>query len=266
MAADAWDPAQYGRFRAERQQPFHDLLALITPVSGGRAIDLGCGTGELTVLLHARLRAAETVGIDRSPSMLGESEQYAGGGVHFEAMDIAEFAAGPRTVTGGRFDVIFANASLHWLPDHEALLEQLTGALGEGGQLAFQVPANGDHASHVAAAEIAREAPFAEAMAGAADLGQRGTLLPGGYAEVLDQLGYVDQHVRLQVYGHHLASTAEVVEWVKGTLLTPYRERLEPELYDEFLRRYRDRLLEVVGDQRPYFYPFKRILCWGRRP
>ena len=83
---------------------------------------------------------------------------------------------------------------------------------------------------------------------------------------VLHRLGYTEQVVRLQVYGHLLGSTDDVVEWVKGTLLTPYRERLDPETYEAYVERYRTRLLEVLGDQRPYFYPFKRILCWARLP
>ena len=216
-------------------------------------------------MLHAHVHAADTLGIDRSASMLGDSAKYTGDGVHFEVQDIAAFAAGPRAATGGHFDVIFANASLQWVPDHDALLEQLTEALADGGQLAFQVPANEDHVSHTTANAIAREAPFADALAGAPDATLRPTLAPERYAEILDQLGYIDCHVRLQVYGHHLASTAEVVEWVKGTLLTPYRERLDPAMYQLLVERYRDRLLAEVGDHRPYFYPFKRILCAGRR-
>ena len=71
------------------------------------------------------------------------------------------------------------------------------------------------------------------------------------------------QHVRLQVYGHLLDSTAEVVEWVKGTTLTAYRRRLPAPMYDEFLAAIA-RFIERVGDHRPYFYPFKRILAWAR--
>ena len=70
--------------------------------------------------------------------------------------------------------------------------------------------------------------------------------------------------MRLEVYGHELASTDEVVEWVIGTLLTPYRSRLSPELFAAFLEQYRRRLIEELGERRPYFYGFPRILCWAR--
>lgn len=192
--------------------------------------------------------------------MLAGSKRFAVGGIRFELGDIADFAERSHV---GALDVVFANASLQWVTAHRELLRALSVKLASGGQLAFQVPANHNHASHRVASEIAGEPPFADALAGAPTRGK--VLAPEEYADLLDRLGYAEQHVRLQVYGHHLAATSEVVEWVKGTLLTPYREGLEPELYDQFVARYRSRLLEELGDRQPYFYPFKRILCWARR-
>jgi trans-aconitate methyltransferase len=68
----------------------------------------------------------------------------------------------------------------------------------------------------------------------------------------------------LQVYGHRLASTEDVVEWTKGTTLVRFRRLLSPQLFDAFVERYRTRLLDVLGERAPYFYAFKRILFWGR--
>jgi len=75
--ADTWDPAQYDKFQREREQPFHDLLAMVRPGSALRVADLGCGTGKLTRTLHQHLAARETVGIDRSDSMLADARQAA---------------------------------------------------------------------------------------------------------------------------------------------------------------------------------------------
>jgi trans-aconitate 2-methyltransferase len=83
---------------------------------------------------------------------------------------------------------------------------------------------------------------------------------------LLDELGFALQEVRLQVYLHHLRSTAEVVEWVKGTTLTRFKGPLGPEGWPGFVDLYRQRLLAVLGDRSPYVYPFKRILMWARRP
>ncbi|MCY4393017.1 MAG: methyltransferase domain-containing protein [Chloroflexi bacterium] len=253
--ADTWQPEQYARFRAEREQPFHDLLALVEPVPGGRVVDLGCGTGVLTRVLHEHTGAAETVGFDRSEAMLATSAQHAGGGVRFEQGDIAAFA-------GRGLDVVFSNAALQWVDDHPALFPRLAATLGVGGQLAVQMPMNHDHPSHTVAHEVAREPRHARALGGYVRGYPMGE--PEWYAELLARLGFEEQHVRLQVYLHRLAGREEVVEWVKGSLLTDYRNRLEVEEYEAYLADYRERLLAELPDERPFLYPFKRILLWGR--
>jgi trans-aconitate 2-methyltransferase len=257
MAEDLWNPEQYERFQSERSRPFLDLLALVRARTGMDVVDLGCGTGELTRLLHERLGARETLGLDSSPAMLARSEAFAGGGLRFERGDIADFAP------EASCDLVFSNAALHWLPGHEALFARLTGALRPGGQLAIQMPANQDHPSHAVAAEMASEPPFRDALGGA-PAPQPGVLAPEVYAVLLDRLGYGEQHVRLQVYAHRLGAPEEVVEWVKGTLLTHYQRRLGPALYEPFLARYRDALLARLEDRRPYLFTFKRLLIWAQ--
>lgn len=258
---DGWDPDQYERFAAERAQPFYDLLDLVQPIPGGEAVDLGCGTGELTAVLHERTAAANTRGTDTSTAMLEQAAGHTGPGLTFAAEDMATLDEVER------YDLVFANAALQWVPDHPALIPRLARALRPGGQLAVQVPANADHPSHTAAAAVALERPFADAMDGAPPPDVvRGVLAPERYAELLDALGFAEQHVRLQVYGHHLPSTASVVEWTKGTSLVRFRRLLPPALFEQFVDRYRQRVLEELGDRAPYFYAFKRILFWARCP
>jgi trans-aconitate 2-methyltransferase len=252
-----WNPEQYGRFRDERAQPFFDLLDLVQPRPGMRVVDLGCGTGELTREMHQRLAARETIGIDNSPAMLAKSAVFAGDGLRFEQGDIGAFTS------EGDNDLVFSNAALHWIPEHETLLPRLAVALTPTGQLAVQVPANDDHASHVTAVEVAREALFREALGG--HVRQSPVLAPELYATLLHRLGFRDQHVRLQVYAHELESREAVVEWVRGSVLTDYERRLPAELWPRFLERYQERLLPQLEDARPFFYPFKRVLFWGSR-
>lgn len=247
-----WSPQQYERFEAERAQPFHDLLALIEPRPGMRVADLGCGTGALTRQLHEGLQAVETTGIDRSAEMLAKAEALASDSLRFKLGDIAAFQS-----TG--LDLVFSNAALHWIPDHETLFPHLLAALAPQGQLAVQMPCNDDHPSH----RVARET--------AASFGltpQRAELLPPErYASILHTGGLLRQHLRVQVYGHLLPSPADVVEWVKGSTLTEYRAPLGPQRYDEFVTEYARRLLDELAApaSEPYFYTFKRMLMWGTR-
>jgi len=256
---EGWSPDQYERFFAERRQPFDDLVALCTPVPGGRVVDLGCGTGDLTAELHERMQAAETVGIDSSESMLTRARAN-----HEEVPGLTFTEGNIETWLGEGLDLVFANASLHWVDDHLNLLARMRTALVDGGQLAFQVPSNFRHPSHLLAQQVANESPFIDALDDDVpeDRG-RFVLSPEIYADLLYELGARKQVVRMEVYGHELSSTSDVVEWVMGTLLTPYRTRMSPELFSAFVDRYRERLLEELGEREPYFYGFRRILCWA---
>jgi len=252
-----WDPSRYERFKDERSRPFFDLLALVAPRPGMRVVDLGCGTGELTALLHERLAARETVGIDSSAAMLAKSAAHARAGLRFERASIESWEpAGP-------LDLVFANASLHWIDDHRSLLARLATFLAPEGQLAVQIPANDVHPAYRAAAEVAREEPFRSALDGWTRTFPN--LAPEEYSLVLARLGFADPSVRLEVYLHRLPSREDVPEWTRGTLLTAYLERLPRELHDPYLERYRERVRSVLPDERPFLFTFRRILFHGTR-
>lgn len=259
---DAWDPTQYEKFAAERAQPFWDLAGLLEERPIRRAVDLGCGTGELTAALAASRDIGEITGIDSSAAMLAAAQQHAGPGVRFREGDIGSWSS------GGDHDLVLANASLQWVPDHPAVVARWWAALRSGGQLAVQIPTNADHPSHRIAAEVASSEPFRSALGGPPPPDQvaANVLAPEQYAILLNHLGAARQHVRLQVYGHVLERSADVVEWVKGTSLTRFSKLLPPDVFDEFVEEYRRRLLRAIGDTAPYFYPFKRILFWGIKP
>jgi trans-aconitate 2-methyltransferase len=254
---DAWNPSQYDRFKAQRRRPFDDLLALVLPRPNMRVVDLGSGTGELTRVLHERLGAKDTLGLERSAAMAQRSSTFLTRGLRFQLGDIEEFRS------QGEFDLVFSNAALHWLGDHPGLFEHLSHALAPLGQLAIQMPANFDHPSHTVAASVAREAPFRGALDGF--VVEHPLLAPERYAELLHRLGFESQVVRLQVYGDTLSSGADVVEWVRGSLLTAYQQRLNEGQFAEFVERYRSELATHIDFEQPYFFAFKRLLLWATR-
>lgn len=258
-----WNPEQYRRFAAERAQPFHDLLALIEPGSITRAVDLGCGPGELTALAAQQLDVDEMVGIDNSQAMLDKTGEHTSNTVRFEHGDIADWTS------SADLDLVLAAASLQWVPDHSEVMARWTAALRPGGQIAIQVPANADMPSHVVARQLAEREPYLSLFGPDGpplDPVQAYALQPEAYAQILYDLGFERQHVRLQVYPHVLPSTRHVVEWVRGTMLTRFEKRLDAEAFNAFVADYEIELLRVLGDHEPHFFPFRRILMWGRLP
>ncbi len=257
MSLDPWNPDDYDKYRQERSGPFWDLAALVKPAPEMRVVDLGCGTGELTVGLHRKLAAKATLGVDNSEAMLERARRLSEPGLSFHLEDISKFT--PEEPV----DLLFSNAALHWVPDHRTLIPRLARFVAPGGQIAIQVPANHDQPSHTVASRVASEEPFRTALGGF--VMASATLGPEQYASLLWHCGLRDMHVRLQVYTHELAAPESVVDWVKSTLLTAYRRRLSCELYEEFLARYATLLLHEVQGGSPFLFTFKRILVWGRR-
>jgi trans-aconitate 2-methyltransferase len=261
--SDAWDPAVYERFKAERSQPFFDLIGLVHGPTR-RLVDLGCGTGELTKAAVRKLGAKQALGIDNSPAMLRDATAHElPGRLSFANADLATWTSDHDV------DLVLANASLQWTPDHATVLRRWTAALAPGGQIAVQVPTNASYPSHTVAVEVAHEQPFLDAFGAAGpppDPVADNVLSPQAYAQVLFDLGYEQQSVRLQIYAHVLPETRAVVDWVSGTMLTRFKKVLDSATYDAFVRRYEDRLVAPLGQHRPFLFPFARLLFWGKLP
>ncbi len=248
-----WNPQQYEKFKGQRAKPFFDLKSLVVKNHFKSAVDLGCGTGELTRILFDELKPQSMIGLDSSREMLAQSAQFSGGGLSFQQSDIAEFNPAEK------FDLLFSNAALQWVANHEELIPKLLSWIAPGGQVAIQVPCNYDHPSHVVAARVAKRR-FPEIFPEQ----KVHVLAVERYAEILFENGFTEQIARVEVYGHAMASGLDVIEWTKGTLLTGYQSKLSESRFAEFLAQYQHELFEEIGGgERPYFYAFKRILFWG---
>ena len=203
-----WDPAQYRKFAAERSQPFWDLVGLVaTDRPIGRAVDLGCGDGALTAQAADRLGGRRH---GRHRRLAGDARRRRAARPGRRAVRARRHRRVGRRRSGNGYDLVLANASLQWVPDHPRVLARWAAALAPRGQLAVQVPTNADHPSHLLAAEVAATEPFASAFDGPPPPDQvaANVLVPEDYATLLHDLGFAEQVVRLQVYGHVLDSTA----------------------------------------------------------
>jgi trans-aconitate 2-methyltransferase len=244
-----WDPAQYHKFSAERSAPFDDLLKLVHVRTGLRVVDLGCGTGELTRKLADTLPDSDILGLDFSMEMLdaARAAQFARPGLRFEQGDQSQLE--------GEWDVIFSNAALQWSEDHASLIPRLFARLKQGGQMAIQMPSNHDHISHRKIREVAGCEPFRSALNGWT---RRSPVLPiEAYAELLFQQEAEQVLIFEKVYPHVLENADAIVEWISGTALVPYFERLNEALRELFVQVLRNELRLALPGQ-PVFYPFKR--------
>ena len=125
---NGWNPGQYMKFGGHRLRPAIDLLARIDSERPETVFDLGCGPGNATRLLAERWPQARITGVDNSAAMLAQAAEDLPGLQWVEA-DLNGWTPDRRG------DVVFSNAALHWLDDHELLFPRLMENLNPGGVL-----------------------------------------------------------------------------------------------------------------------------------
>ena len=143
-----WSPSTYLKFEDERTRPARDLLAQVPLASARHVIDVGCGPGNSTELLAARFPEADIVGLDNSQAMLEEARRRLPK-LRFEAGDANVWTPKPNA------DLVFANATYQWIPDHLEQLPRVLEALRPGAILAVQMPDNLAEPTHQLMKEVA---------------------------------------------------------------------------------------------------------------
>lgn len=247
-----WNPEQYLKFVKERTQASIDLAARIDIESPAAVIDIGCGPGNSTEVLRRKWPEAKLTGLDSSPTMMEKARN--------DHPDI-EWIAGDAASFGfeKKYDVVFSNAALQWMPDHETLVPRLYGIVAGGGALAVQVPADSESPLRKAIVSVSNEAKWSGYTAGCDHLLNYRTA--DYYYDILTPLA---ARVDLweTIYYHVLPSHADLVEWYKGTGMKPFLERLpDEESRTEFGKEVLERCKKgyrTRSDGR-VLYPFRRI-------
>ena len=246
-----WSPDRYLRFADHRLRPGLELLARIPDVPATSIVDLGCGPGNLTAHVAARWPEARTVGIDSSPEMIARAR-----GDHpeleFVEHDIATW------VPDETVDVVFSNATLHWLDHHGRLFPRLLDFLRPGGVLAVQMPNNWAAPTHSVPKEVLAGPDWDES--------QRRLLATDRVDDPADYRRYLIDHAESvdlwqTTYFQELRGPDPVFEWTSGSLLRPVLTALE----GDDLRRFTDAVRQGYRDAYPpdhtgtVLLPFTRL-------
>ncbi len=255
-----WNPGQYLKFESERTRPARDLAAAVSLDAPERVLDAGCGPGNSTAVLARRWPGAELTGLDYSAEMLASAREKMPG-VPFVQGDIGGDLSGL-----GRFDVVYSNAVLQWLPDSGKAAQDLFRLVKPGGALAVQVPcsrpipAGGrleNGAVHRLMEETAKEPRFVSYTAGVGRL----YTLDGGRVYDLFAGKAAELSVWETCYCHALGGYEVLAEWFRGSGMRPYLEALPDEgERGAFIRRFTERAAEEYP-----LAPDGKLLLWFRR-
>lgn len=256
-----WDPGQYLRFAEARARPARDLLARVAIDAPAVIYDLGCGAGNVTAELAARWPRAAITGVDSSAAMLAEARERLPE-LSWRQADLADWTAAPRG------NLVFSNAALHWLPDHETLFPRLMEQVAGGGWLAVQMPRNFTAPSHTCIVEAADAGPWRRRL-----LPVLAELRSGGpVAELAAYYGMLaTRAAALDVWECQYLQVLEgenpVLEWTMGSALRPVLALLEGAERSAFLADYAARLAAAYP-RRPdghTLLPFRRLFIVARR-
>lgn len=247
-----WNPSLYLQYGAERTRPAMELLARVTLDDVTHVADLGCGPGNSTTLLRHRWPSARITGVDNSPAML-EQARVALPDCRFVESDISQFRP------EHPLSVIFANASLQWVPNHYELLPHLVSLLKMNGVLALQMPDNTMEPTHVAMREVAYEQGYPDRS--------RDTL-PGvhAYYDILTDAG-CDVDIWRTTYYHKMRSHQAIIDWVSATGLRPWLQDLSQSEQINYLARYQELLEQQypLQENGQILLAFPRLFMVARR-
>ena len=257
VTGDDWNPGTYERFRGLRLRPALDLLAQVPDLPPGDVVDLGCGAGAVGAALRARFAQRRLLGVDASPAML-ERAQALG---TFDALakgDIATWVPASPTA------LIFSNAALHWLGDHERLLPRLASVLAPGGVLAVQMPRNFDAASHRLLHET-----FTRCFPGRIEARPAPVKLARDYVSLLRPHGQVEGWET--EYVHHLVAVPighPVRAFTESTAMRPFLAQLSDAEATQFTEAYDTALTKAYSPEADgsVLFPFRRVFLIVRRP
>lgn len=250
-----WNPEVYNQFKNIRYKPFYDLGNLIKPDGLRKAIDVGCGTGEQTSILAGQFEGVHFTGVDSSPEMLKKSEGY-----KHENLDFQLGTTEDLLKTGDKWDLIFSNAALQWSNDHQELFPKLLSLLNSGGQFAVQMPVQNENVLNQILLELVKEEPFAGYLNGWKR--ESPVLSIDDYAQLLFENGIKDLDLSMKVYPIIAEDHDTLYNFISGSALVPYMERLNEEQQEHFTRVFKERIVARFP-KLPAIYAFKRLLIYG---
>ncbi|KAF2681959.1 S-adenosyl-L-methionine-dependent methyltransferase [Lentithecium fluviatile CBS 122367] len=247
-----WSATQYLRYSNQRTRPVYDLLSQVTPhisTSSPRIFDLGCGPANSTQALAGAFPGAKITGMDSSPDMLAKARATLPD-VEFVQGDVGTF------VPEKDADLLFSNAMFHWLRSSARVstLAKLLEGMKSGGVLAIQVPDNYHVDTHRLMRDVALvpdkawSESFAAAKIGHIDIADRPDLdpiePPSSFYAALSPYA-VEVNIWRTEYIHPLGSARDIVEWVKGTGLRPFLDRIvDQNAQGAYLEAYEEAIAE----------------------
>ena len=248
-----WDAETYDRVADPQEEWGLEVLSRLELRGDETALDAGCGSGRVTKHLLERLPRGRVIGIDGAPSMIERARENLGpygDRVQLIHGDLLELDLGKPV------DVVFSNATFHWILDHRRLFERVFGAMRPGAVLEAQCGGEGNVAEWKRAVEaVEGDERFSAYLRGMPDTYNFASL--GDTEDRLARAGFDVGRVWLET---KVVEPAEPRAFARAVGLSKHMVRLPEELYDQFMDA-------VLGSMpRPFMLRYVRLNISARRP
>ncbi|MBN1952107.1 MAG: methyltransferase domain-containing protein [Bacteroidales bacterium] len=252
-----WNPELYLQFEKERRQPSIDLVSRIDKKNPQQIIDIGCGPGNSTQVLRYRWPDSKIMGIDNSEAMIAKAKR------DYPDQDWNVFDAATEMIPG-KFDIVFSNATIQWIPDHPGLFRKFTDMLSDGGILAVQIPLFWNMPLGKSIQKTSRMVRWANRIGKIHELFTIHN--PVEYFEMLSKL-FDRVEIWKTDYIHIMETQEAILEMIRSTGLRPYLDQLGEDEKSGFTNL----ILEGIKRDYPHrengkvLFPFERLFLIGEK-
>jgi len=216
-------------------------------------LDLGCGNGVITKELAERVPQGRVVGVDSSPSMLEAAKAHKTENMELKLLDITDMAF------EAEFDVVFSNAALHWVLDHEKLLKNIYSSLKPRGFVRIQFACDSNCPNLIAVLREVMELP--ELVTGFKDFRWPWyTPNPEEYEALLSHTEFLNYKVWKENKDRYFPDEESMIGWIEQPSIVPFLAVLPEDLKKLFRNIVVERMIERTKQQDgTYFETFRRI-------
>jgi trans-aconitate methyltransferase len=233
-----WNAQDYQKSSSEQQKWARELIPRLRLRGDETVLDVGSGDGKVTAEIASLLPAGRVVGIDNS----GEMVRLASETFPPEACPNLVFLLKDAADLGFEeaFDLVFSNATLHWVVDHGPVLEGIQKALRPSGRMVIQMGGRGNAAGLIAALHdllaVPTWAPYFE-----------GFVFPYGFHGATEYRIWIKRAgldpLRVELLPRDMVHPGReaLAAWIRTTWL-PYTQRLpelmQPAFIGDLVERY----------------------------
>ncbi|MCW4006089.1 MAG: methyltransferase domain-containing protein [Candidatus Bathyarchaeota archaeon] len=235
----SWNAEEYAKQSSNQYEWAMELIPKLNLTGTEALLDIGCGDGKITAVLASYLPHGKVVGIDSSEDMIAlarrtfPQSQYPN--LSFMRMDARELTFREQ------FDVVFSNATLHWIIDHPAVLSGVHDSLDSHGQLLFQMAGEGNAQDVLAVLQEMISEDTCEPYFKNFTF-PYGFYNPNQYKQWLQEAGFTPKRAELIPKDMVLNGKEGLVGWIRTTWL-PFTERVPASLQEQFINEVADRYI-----------------------